>query len=600
MEQGSVEQADFFVNPEFIVRETPIAEGAKCLFCGRRSQLLGRRGRAVLIQKNQAEMLETPEREAGSGAADRFERRRADIVAAAIPVLNSHGFKGMRLTAVAELIGLRATGVTYYFPRKEDLAVACLESGYAIFHDLLAEAEREPDASSRIGRLIELFVTRDAAVRRGEATPLSAFAAIRAMEGEHQVRVVEGYKKMFRRVRALFETPELAGMNKNDRTIRTLILLEQLFWASAWLGSFELDDFPRLARRMTDIVVNGLSPQAVATPPSDIGVFGASIGARHIKENFLKAATRQINPHGYRGASVDRISASLNLTKGAFYHHNEAKDDLVADCFRRSFSIMREAQRRARALDDSEGRRLLAEVTALIRFQLGPEGPLLRTSVLSSMPPELQRRDHRPVLPRQSPVRRHGVGRHRRRLRPRGRLHSRRRHGPRRHQHLLRRSRPRNVRRTRHRRTLRPAAVRGLPENMTKAPAHSEERYKSFSDFYPFYIREHSNQTCRRIHVVGSALVLVILARAIVTRNPWWLLGMPLVGYGFAWVGHFFFEKNTPCHLQVSALEPDGRLADVLRDGHRQAEVLSAQLCRGFAREVGFAAAGSSGQSCLG
>ncbi len=77
-------------------------------------------------------------------------------------------------------------------------------------------------------------------------------------------------------------------------------------------------------------------------------------------------------------------------------------------------------------------------------------------------------------------------------------------------------------------------------------PTSSPERYKSFRDFYPFYIHEHSNRTCRRIHVVGSALVLVILAVAIVTRDPWWLLGMPLVGYGFAWVGHFFFEKNRP------------------------------------------------------
>lgn len=46
--------------------------------------------------------------------------------------------------------------------------------------------------------------------------------------------------------------------------------------------------------------------------------------------------------------------------------------------------------------------------------------------------------------------------------------------------------------------------------------------------------------------MVGSALVLVVLAVAIVTANPWWLLGMPLIGYGFAWVGHFFFEKNRP------------------------------------------------------
>lgn len=45
---------------------------------------------------------------------------------------------------------------------------------------------------------------------------------------------------------------------------------------------------------------------------------------------------------------------------------------------------------------------------------------------------------------------------------------------------------------------------------------------------------------------MGSALVLVVLALAVVTLNPWWLLAMPVVGYGFAWVGHFFFEKNRP------------------------------------------------------
>ncbi len=94
----------------------------------------------MLTPKTHAETREAPERDSVAIAPDRFERRRADIISAAIPVLNGHGFKGMRLTAVAELIGLRATGVTYYFPRKEELAVACLESGYAILHDLLAVA----------------------------------------------------------------------------------------------------------------------------------------------------------------------------------------------------------------------------------------------------------------------------------------------------------------------------------------------------------------------------------------------------------------------------------------------------------------------------
>jgi hypothetical protein len=80
---------------------------------------------------------------------------------------------------------------------------------------------------------------------------------------------------------------------------------------------------------------------------------------------------------------------------------------------------------------------------------------------------------------------------------------------------------------------------------MSPRPA-TGDRFASFGEFYPFYIHEHSNRTCRRIHVIGSGLVLVALAAAVLSRNPWWLLAMPVIGYGFAWIGHFFFEKNQP------------------------------------------------------
>lgn len=70
--------------------------------------------------------------------------------------------------------------------------------------------------------------------------------------------------------------------------------------------------------------------------------------------------------------------------------------------------------------------------------------------------------------------------------------------------------------------------------------------YASFRDFYPYYLTEHRNATCRRLHFVGSWLVIAALLAAIVTRNAWLLLLMPLFGYGFAWVGHFRFEKNRP------------------------------------------------------
>ena len=73
-----------------------------------------------------------------------------------------------------------------------------------------------------------------------------------------------------------------------------------------------------------------------------------------------------------------------------------------------------------------------------------------------------------------------------------------------------------------------------------------EKKYKSFRDFYPFYLSQHINPVCRKLHFAGSFLVLGLLAAAFVTGNLWWLVVLPLAGYGFAWVGHFFFEHNRP------------------------------------------------------
>ncbi|WP_137168233.1 Mpo1-like protein [Salinimonas lutimaris] len=71
-------------------------------------------------------------------------------------------------------------------------------------------------------------------------------------------------------------------------------------------------------------------------------------------------------------------------------------------------------------------------------------------------------------------------------------------------------------------------------------------RFTSFAAFYPYYLSEHAQATCRQLHFAGSSLVLLILAMALLSQQSVWLFTVPLVGYGFAWVGHFFFEKNRP------------------------------------------------------
>jgi len=72
------------------------------------------------------------------------------------------------------------------------------------------------------------------------------------------------------------------------------------------------------------------------------------------------------------------------------------------------------------------------------------------------------------------------------------------------------------------------------------------QSYASFAEFYPYYLAEHANRTCRRLHFVGTSLVIGCLVALVASGNPWWIAAALACGYGFAWIGHFFFEHNRP------------------------------------------------------
>jgi hypothetical protein len=71
-------------------------------------------------------------------------------------------------------------------------------------------------------------------------------------------------------------------------------------------------------------------------------------------------------------------------------------------------------------------------------------------------------------------------------------------------------------------------------------------RYNSFEEFYPFYLSQHSNRTCRRLHFVGTTLVILVFVYALLEARFSLLWLMPVFGYGCAWIGHYVFEKNRP------------------------------------------------------
>ncbi|MDB5418803.1 MAG: transcriptional regulator, TetR family [Phenylobacterium sp.] len=321
-------------------------------------------------------------------ATDRFERKREAILEAATELLNSRGVKGLTLADAAAAVGLSTTSVTYYFKRKDDLAAACMLRGVVALEAMAEQAVAEPTPRGRLKKLLDLYMDRVRRSLAGEAPPLPVLSDLRALNPPQLEQVFGAYMKLFRRVRQIFDAPELAWLSRGRQTARTHLLLEQLFWAAAWLLKYDLEDYPRIRDRTFEILVDGVAAAGAEWSPAPIPMSEIEPRGRQDigRETFLIAATKLINARGYRGASVDKISAALKVTKGSFYHHIDAKDDLVVACFERTFEVMRRAQRLAMERPGDQWARLSSAAAALAEFQLSEQGPLLRMSALSAVP----------------------------------------------------------------------------------------------------------------------------------------------------------------------------------------------------------------------
>ena len=104
----------------------------------------------------------------------------------------------------------------------------------------------------------------------------------------------------------------------------------------------------------------------------------------------------------------------------------------------------------------------------------------------------------------------------------------------------------------------------------------------SYEEFWPYYVSEHSLPSTRVLHFVGTALVLACLALGALV-SPWWLLAAPLAGYGFAWVGHFFFEHNRPATFTYPlwSLRGDFRMFRLILLGRMEPELERARATYG-------------------
>jgi AcrR family transcriptional regulator len=320
----------------------------------------------------------------------RFEARRNAIIASAVEEVNRKGVRGMTLGDVAARLDLVPTGVIYYFKNKEELAAACFMRAIERFDALIAEGRAAgADDRGRIEAFVRGYFEFKRAACMGEAEQIAVFNDVRALGN---AAVNQAYTDMFRHARDLIEGPKGAALPRLDRNARTHLLLSELFWSVAWMATNPKEDYPRVGERMAGILCDGLAAAAAGWPAFEIPALTRDDDPRAeaSAELFLRAATELINEEGYHGASVERISARLNVSKGAFYHHNETKDELVVACFERTHEIMWRAIRAAEA-EGGPGLKVLAQVcAALVQYQLAGNLPLLRTSALTTVPESIR------------------------------------------------------------------------------------------------------------------------------------------------------------------------------------------------------------------
>ena len=314
----------------------------------------------------------------------RYADRKAAYISAAIPLINRHGVSGMSLNEVAAELGQAPKAVAYYFKKKEDLAAACLLRGIQHTHAFVLAAQQGAEPSERIRLFLQAYGDYRRRAALGEVEELTSPNDIRALD----VGLTNtAYADMFRDLRKLL-SDQNDNRTQQERNALTHLLLAQCHWTNYWLPGVLVERYEASFERMTSIILDGFASSGISWAPQTIP---SRFPQPHpsgetTEEMFLRAATELINEKGYHGASVDRISARLSMTKGAFYHHIATKDDLILACFQRTLDIIRHTIPAAEAVSTNGLQTLATFATALVSTQVSGQGLLLRLAAITTLP----------------------------------------------------------------------------------------------------------------------------------------------------------------------------------------------------------------------
>ena len=312
--------------------------------------------------------------------------RKSQIIKAGSRMLAAGSIEDLDMSRVAHEVGFKPSSLRYYFKNKEDLAEA-------IFHNRIDElescVERSASASDVQGFVRNLFESHLAdysKVLAGEGDRKAQIGEARTLQDARRKRIGTHFRELLAQVQAHLKSYGVAGP-EHLPILPTQMLLEIIFWMPAYIHRFREWEFARVASDLAKLFCNGIAAGSAQFDRMLVEPKQADPDSESLdNDKFLVAATQLICQRGYRGTSIDAISAKLGVTKGSFYHHHPEKRDLVERCFQQSYDRISAFQR---AAEKQFGEPLLAirsVLSAVISAQTAQEEPIIRFSALPGLP----------------------------------------------------------------------------------------------------------------------------------------------------------------------------------------------------------------------
>ena len=312
--------------------------------------------------------------------------KKSQILKIGSRALAAGSIEDLDLPKIAHEVGFKPSSLRYYYKNREELAEAIFHSRIEELEQNVAEARKQTGLRGFVGRLFAIELSQYADYLAGRADRKAQIGETRTLAPERRARVGARFTSLLDDIGSILDERGIATF-ADLPYLPAQMLIENIFWLPGWIDHFREWEFDKVCEDLTGLFCDGLASAGISSTGENMRpIVTDTSDTEEAGEKFLRVATKLVCQRGYRGTSIDAISAALGVTKGSFYHHVAEKKDLVERCFDHGYDRISAFQQSASERGDAPFDAVSAVLASIIAAQTGQSSPIVRYSALPGLP----------------------------------------------------------------------------------------------------------------------------------------------------------------------------------------------------------------------